>query len=119
MCIEDVVESLNNLIDSKRKEMNLDTKGHFIIQRNIENSCTFKAIKTYTIILWYHSTEGNHKVLTYKTNYSLGNRTTEIIANDLEKDVCNGILAIVTSQSPGLNLDNILKGNLNGVPDLK
>ena len=53
MKTEDIVEAINLALEDKRKEINIEKKGHFILQRNIETDLSFKIYKTYSIKLWY------------------------------------------------------------------
>ena len=53
MKTEDIVEAINLALEDKRKEMNIENKGHFILQRNIVTDTSFKIYKTYSVTLWY------------------------------------------------------------------
>ena len=47
MRVEDIVEGFNKHIEEKRKELNINTKGHLVLQKLITPSPTFKAYKFY------------------------------------------------------------------------
>lgn len=53
MKAEDIIEGLNKHIEEKRKELNINTKGHLVLQKLITPSPTFKAYKFYEMILWF------------------------------------------------------------------
>ena len=53
MRVEDIVEGFNKHIEEKRKELNISTKGHLVLQKLITPSPTFKAYKFYEMILWF------------------------------------------------------------------
>ena len=53
MKAEDIIEGLNKHIEEKRKELNISTKGHLVLQKLITPSPTFKAYKFYEMILWF------------------------------------------------------------------
>ena len=53
MKTEDIVEAINLELEDKRRQLQIESKGHFILQRNIETDSSFKIYKTYSIKLWY------------------------------------------------------------------
>ena len=50
MRVEDIIEGFNKHIEEKRKELNINTKGHLVLQKLITPSPTFKAYKFYEMI---------------------------------------------------------------------
>ena len=87
----DIVEGLNRYF-----EYHYPSKGHFISRLNIETSKLVKAIKTYTLELWYIN--GKNKELFVSTTLNkkpsedeekvlreLNIEFTEVIFNNIDK----------------------------------
>ena len=53
MKTEDIVEAINLELEDRRRQLQIESKGHFILQRNVEIDPSFKIYKTYSIKLWY------------------------------------------------------------------
>ena len=53
MKTEDMVEAINLELEDERRQLQIESKGHFILQRNVETDPSFKKYKTYSIKLWY------------------------------------------------------------------
>ena len=53
MKTEDMVEAINLELEDERRQLQIESKGHFILQRNVETDPSFKIYKTYSIKLWY------------------------------------------------------------------
>lgn len=66
MKAEDIIEGLNKHIEDRRKIDNILTKGHLVLQRIITPNPTFKAYKSYEVILWFVKCNKKHKVITVK-----------------------------------------------------
>lgn len=64
MKVEDIIEGLNKHIEEKRKELNINTKGHLVLQKLITPSPTFKAYKFYEMILWFVKSGKRQRLLT-------------------------------------------------------
>lgn len=58
---EDIAIALTNELISIRPLKGIEK---FIVQRTIENNTSFKAYKTYTVILWYVKGKKTHKLIT-------------------------------------------------------
>ena len=65
MRAEDIVEGLNRHIDTKRKEKNILSNSHLVLQRIIEPHPTFKAYKTYTTILWFVNGRDKYEIISF------------------------------------------------------
>ena len=57
MKTEDIVEAINLELEDRRRQLQIESKGHFILQRNVEIDPSFKIYKTYSIKLWYFKTK--------------------------------------------------------------
>ena len=57
MKTEDIVEAINLELEDGRKQLQIESKGHFILQRNVEIDPSFKIYKTYSVKLWYFKTK--------------------------------------------------------------
>lgn len=64
MRVEDIVEGFNKHIEEKRKELNINTKGHLVLQKLITPSPTFKAYKFYEMILWFVKSSKKQRLFT-------------------------------------------------------
>lgn len=52
MKTEDIIEGFNRYIESIRKSVNCNVKGHVVLHRTIE-PCIFKAYKKYKAAIYY------------------------------------------------------------------
>ena len=57
MKTEDIVEAINLELEDERRQLQIESKGHFVLQRNVEIDPSFKIYKTYSIKLWYFKTK--------------------------------------------------------------
>ena len=57
MKTEDIVEAINLELEDRRRQLQIESNGHFILQRNVEIDPSFKIYKTYSIKLWYFKTK--------------------------------------------------------------
>ena len=64
MKTEEISEALNLELREKQLELGLPVKGTFVVQRNIEVPSSFKAIKQYSITLWFVKDRKKHRIVT-------------------------------------------------------
>lgn len=88
MRVEDIIEGLNKHIEEKRKELNINTKGHLVLQKLITPSPTFKAYKFYEMILWFVKPGKKQRLLTIS-------QTVKMI--DGREESVNGCMNILLS----------------------
>ena len=84
MKTEDIVEAINIELKARRKELNIERKGHFILQRNIDVDSSFKAYKTYSVKLWYFETKKKTKVI-------MEDKITEKVLNNNDDNVVRSL----------------------------
>ena len=53
MKVEDIIEGLNLHIETKRKDRDIKTTGHLVLQKEIMPHSSFKAYKIYKYTLWF------------------------------------------------------------------
>ena len=68
MKAEDLVEALNIHMIQTRRSNNIESKGHLVLQRNIQENSVFKAYKTYVRTLWY--VNGRNKYIIFKVSHT-------------------------------------------------
>lgn len=79
MKTEDIVEAINLELEDGRRQLQIESKGHFILQRNVEIDPSFKIYKTYSIKLWYFKTK-KEQFLVLSDNI-----TDRVVGDDDEK----------------------------------
>lgn len=84
MKTEDIVEAINLALEDKRKEMNIEKRGHFILQRNIETDPSFKIYKTYSIKLWYFKNKKEQFLV-------LSDSITDRIIGDIDEKIIRAL----------------------------
>lgn len=88
MRVEDIIEGLNKHIEEKRKELNINTKGHLVLQKLITPSPTFKAYKFYEMILWFVKPGKKQRLLTISQTVKM---------TDGQEESVNGCMNILLS----------------------
>lgn len=64
MKTEDIIEGLNEHIESIRTIQKIHTIGHIVLQKEIIPNPTFKSYKTYKYTLWFVNKRQSHKMST-------------------------------------------------------
>lgn len=63
MKTEDIIEGLNEHIETIRANQKLCVNGHLVLQKEIIPNSTFKAYKTYRYVLWFTIKGKSYKVI--------------------------------------------------------
>lgn len=66
--IEDLIEVINEDLENRRANLNIDKQCYFILKKNMKSHETFKGIKTYTLTLILH---GDSNIEFLKTDTTL------------------------------------------------
>lgn len=126
MTLEDIIDIINQHIEVKREYItDLCSNQHLVLQRTIEPHNTFKAYKTYSLILWVVNENAKHKLITRQLKYKSSVNDKELL-KDFEKEFVSALLNMIIDgqsfQNPCKILDDIIYGRYSGytneqVPD--
>lgn len=110
MKVEDIIEGLNRHIEAKRKDKDIKTTGHLILQKEIIPHTSFKAYKIYKYTLWFTKKGKSYKVITVQ-------HTAKVL--DGQEDIMNREINIMLSNMIfnwiGSNFyEQIINGDYNG-----
>ena len=61
---EEIGEALNIELREMQIALGLPMKGTFVIQRNVEVPSSFKAIKQYSVVLWFTKDRKKYRIVT-------------------------------------------------------
>lgn len=72
MIIEDVIESLNKHIETKRLENGIKKDiGHLVLQKEILPHHTFKVYKNYRYTLWFIKNKKPYQVISFQQSHKV------------------------------------------------
>lgn len=109
MKIEVIIECLNKNIELRRKELNIEVKGHLVIQKKITSDSTFKAYKNYEYTVWYIRGKERFRVITVNCKERVINDSqNEIVTNRIEEELVINIFKFIQSE----DYNTILYGKL-------
>lgn len=103
MTLEDVIESLNKCIESRRSN---DTecrtvRGYFILHKSITPDPTFKAYKTIEYTLWIVDTPNKYRFFTTQHKYKLTADYEEHIMKHVEEEFLTELFKVLfNTKSP-------------------
>ncbi len=109
MKVEDIVEGLNRHIESRRKELNISTKGHIVLLRNININPTFKAYKEYTAELWYVKNSKKYRVITVAHTAKVLDGQEESIYREINVKLVESMCQFMLSE----DYNSIIDGTYN------
>lgn len=106
MKVEDIIEGLNTYIENKRKELNIQTTGHIVLQKNVKPHATFKAYKEYIYVLWF--IKGSKKTEIFKVSIvdKVSEGHEESIVRKMNIELCKNIFEWFNS----FIFDYVIKG---------
>lgn len=99
MKIEDIIEELNRYIENKRADEHISVNGHLVLQRTVFPNSTFKAYKSYEIILWFVKDKKKYKVLSLKHTAKVVDGREEGVNKIMDKQFCYLIIDWLNSDS--------------------
>lgn len=110
MKLEDLIEGLNRHIDTKRKELNIDTSGHLVLQKTVKQKETFKAYKEYNITVWF--VKGRHRFVALMINHVT--RVIDGMEERVMKDLSIRLSEMIFNWMGSNFYSQIIKGEYNG-----
>ena len=113
MKAEDIIEGLNRHIEDKRKERNISSRGHLVLQRVVEAHPTFKAYKIYKAILWFVKGKNRHIVITLSHSAKVLEGQEESMWQHINIELCYLIFNWVGSSF----YEEVIKGEYNGISE--
>lgn len=99
MKAEDIIEGLNKFIEDRRCSSNIKCSGHIVLQRIIESHPTFKAYKSYNLILWFVRNNKKYKVLAVKCTKKVIKDKEESIMRDLNTELSRRVFEWIITDS--------------------
>lgn len=97
MEIKHVIESLNSHLEDIRKSLNINKKGHFVLQKTITPNNQFKAYKTYRYIVWYVQEGVKYKIITTQIQDKVIEGREEGIINKLNSELYRCLFDFISS----------------------
>lgn len=116
MKIENIIEGFNQHLEDKRKKLNIDFKGHLVLQKEIYPHPNFKAYKEYKYTLWlYASRKQPMKVmcLQHRDRVIEGQNFEHLLLSKMDVELSTMLFNSIGSDVYNL----ILKGEDNGITD--
>ena len=99
MKIEDIIEELNRYIENKRVDEHISTNGHLVLQRTMFPNSTFKAYKSYEIILWFVKDKKKYRVLNLQHTAKVIDGQEEGVKKIMDKQFCYSIISWLHSDT--------------------
>lgn len=110
MKIEDIVDILNKYIEDKRRDNSILTSGHLVLQRIVTSHPTFKAYKSYELLLWFVKDRKKYKVLTIKEIAKVIDGQEDRIIRNISMQFCYLIFNLLNTDTYNEILTGIYKG---------
>lgn len=107
MKVEDIIEGLNRHIEEKRRELNISTKGHLVLQKLITPNPTFKTYKVCEITLWFVKSSKKHKLLNISQTVKMTDGQEDSINRDMNTLLSTKLFAFIGTKE----YEQIIKGS--------
>lgn len=91
MKLDDIIEGLNRHIDKVRRDNNIKATGHLVIQSTLTPNLSFKAYKTYEIILWYVTKSKRFRIFTVSNCARTLSDQEEYLKREAHIELCNNL----------------------------
>ena len=98
MKAEDLVEALNIHMIQTRRSNNIESKGHLVLQRNIQENSVFKAYKTYLYTLWFVVNRKKYKVFTVSLTNKVLDGQEEGMIKDMDNRLCISLFELLDTE---------------------
>lgn len=117
MNMESIIEGLNRHVEAKRKEENIVTKGHLVLQKTITPDMVFKAYKTYKYILWFIKGHNRYAILEVENTSRVLDGQEENMTNKLDIELSHHIFNWIGSSFYRQVITGEYKGYASGNKD--
>lgn len=98
MKAEDIIEGLNQFIESKREAAGIRVKGFFVLQREIIPNPTFKAYKEFKATLWYVKGSKRDRVIVVNiTKKAVDISSEESVTREVNKELSIKLFELVST----------------------
>ena len=99
MTLEDIIESINNYIESARKDKNVTNRQHLVLQRTITPEPTFPVYKQYQFVVWVVDDSNKEKLFTMQHKDKVSSSYEETLIKDLEIKFLTQFLGLLFGRS--------------------
>ena len=113
MKAEDIIEGLNIHIEAKRRDLNIKTKGHIVLQKEIEPNQTFKAYKNYRYTLWFVKDKKSYRIMTVQHSARVLDGQEGPVQRQMNIILSESIFNWIGSSF----YESVIKGEYNGVSE--
>lgn len=110
MKTEDIIEGLNKYIESKRQSLNINSKGHLVLQKTIKPYSTFKAYKECQYIVWFIKNSKKYKVISISMIDKILEGHEDAILRKMNIKLCETIFEWINS----ITCESIIQGDYDG-----
>lgn len=112
MKVEDIIEGLNRHIENKRKDLNIEAKGHIVLQKEINTNSSFKAYKDYRYTIWFTNRK-SHRLIIVNQSARVLDGQEELMERQMNIILCQSLFDWIGSKY----YDEVIKGEYNGIPE--
>jgi hypothetical protein len=92
MTISEFLSIVNFILIKDRNRLKLNNKGHLLIHKQIENSTSFKAIKTHTWRIVYYTSSREQELLKVVETFNSSKYSLEEIESHMTKKIVEYLL---------------------------
>ena len=108
MIIEDVIESLNKHIETKRLENGIKKDiGHLVLQKEILPHHTFKVYKNYKYTLWFIKNKKSYQVISFQQSH----KVLKEIEDNIIKKVNITFIELIFNWINSSSYEEVINGN--------
>ena len=108
MTLEDIIESINEYIVYRRKELGVTNCQHLVLQRTITPDSTFKVYKQYQFIVWVVDGKDQYRLFTLSHKANVPANFEEALIHNLEMQFVTKLLACLIDGKSFNNKDRTL-----------
>ena len=108
MTLEDIIESINEYIADRRKELDVTNHQYLVLQRTITPDSTFKAYKQYEFIVWVVGGKDQYRLFTLSHQANVSANFEEALIHNLEMQFVTKLLSCLIEDKSFSNKDRTL-----------
>lgn len=105
MTISEFLTIVNSILIKDRNELKLSNKGHLLIHKQIENSTSFKAIKTHTWRIIYYTPSREQEIIKVVESFNNSKYSLEEIELWMTKKTVECLLNYIKNDNYKLLLE--------------